>query len=713
MIIEAQKSNIELIGDIKEFKTGIDPKNLEFITTLLSSNLYSAPERSFIREIVSNAWDSHVEADNTNTPVLIKMDDDKRAITIRDFGVGLSPERFENIYCNIGSSTKRNSNDFIGGFGLGRFSALACTNVVYITSYYKGKAYYYIMTKDGNNITTNLVATLDTDEKDGVEVTIKGVPSMQPYYNSLEYIVFFPNIYVNGINADYINNTKIKRFTNFAVASRKMNFKLLLGNVLYSFDKSQISPKAQEFLNSINSTGIVVQFNIGEINITPNRESVIYTKETIAIIEDRIQKAKEEMYSIIRGVFNRDYTDLNTYRKLFDRYSYIDFIDNSTVEKYNSFNFRLTDIEDSNITYKGKDLSKDINLIYALCNMRSYGIKGIVNYHTFRKNISYYNTYLDSKSVSLKKEQKVTAYVRKYLEEKYNGYLVITECTLDEFKEYCLEKFDHLKDLADFDYLVEEAYNMMISNTTYIDFKTNQDFLNYKQELKDSADRTNIIRDVILYVYQEKYATKIVKRFNVLSEAIKYIKGIRNGVVISNIVSHDDKIPSVICSRGYVFIATSIPTLNELNKIHFTNRIDKDWVLNKDERLQIVYTVNKYFPKGNTLLSMTIPDNFPYKIKEYLNEIYEVYGTSYEYWDYACKTVKEEHPYWSYICKKVYEYLTKYKKVKDEFCLRTYLDDFSGQILDCYIMKSKLYRINFGSYVKLRSNKILKMLCRK
>ena len=44
MKIDARQSDIETFGDVKEFKTGIDPKNLEFITTLLSSNLYSSPE---------------------------------------------------------------------------------------------------------------------------------------------------------------------------------------------------------------------------------------------------------------------------------------------------------------------------------------------------------------------------------------------------------------------------------------------------------------------------------------------------------------------------------------------------------------------------------------------------------------------------------------------------------------------------------------------
>ena len=120
MIINADKGDVKVLGDIQEFKTSIDPKNLEFITTLLSSNLYSNPEQSFIREIVSNAWDSHVEAGTTDTPVIIRYkwgDNSSWEITIRDFGTGISPKRFKNIFCNIGSSTKRESNEFIGGFG--------------------------------------------------------------------------------------------------------------------------------------------------------------------------------------------------------------------------------------------------------------------------------------------------------------------------------------------------------------------------------------------------------------------------------------------------------------------------------------------------------------------------------------------------------------------------------------------------------------------
>ena len=143
MIIDTSQGDIEVVGDVKEFKTSIDPKNLEFITTLLSSNLYSDPEQSFIREIVSNAWDSHVEAGTTEVPVIVRFrkDGDYRHVTIRDYGVGLSPERFDTIFRNLGSSTKRESNAYIGAFGIGHLSPFACSNSVYVTSYNDGIAY--------------------------------------------------------------------------------------------------------------------------------------------------------------------------------------------------------------------------------------------------------------------------------------------------------------------------------------------------------------------------------------------------------------------------------------------------------------------------------------------------------------------------------------------------------------------------------------------
>ena len=120
MIVNNQVSHeAEYIGDIQENRVGIDKANIDFITTLLTSNLYSKPFESFLRETIANAYDSHLEAGTDKNIILLfeSKNEYTYTVSIRDYGTGVSPERFEKIYRNIGSSTKRESNDFIGMFG--------------------------------------------------------------------------------------------------------------------------------------------------------------------------------------------------------------------------------------------------------------------------------------------------------------------------------------------------------------------------------------------------------------------------------------------------------------------------------------------------------------------------------------------------------------------------------------------------------------------
>lgn len=733
MIINKERDNIQVLGEVKQIKTSIDPKNLEFITTLLSSNLYSKPEQSFIREIVSNAWDSHVEAGTTDTPVIIRFSHEDNwyyDITIRDFGTGLSQEKFEDLYCNIGSSTKRDSNAFIGGFGIGRYASLACKNTVYINSYYNGIVYKYVIVKSGNTITTNLVVQQPTDEKNGLEVTIKKISSsfITSFRDALDYIVFFPNVYVDGINTAF-NNVKIKKFNHFAVSSSNCDDKILLGNVLYPCNTTQLKNKeAKDFLDRIDYSGIVLKFNIGDLTVTPNRENIIYNNETIQIIEDKCKQAQAELDALVSPKLYKDYKDLYEYFRVLTTLLHYDPLNNTFCDKYSSRGYRVP-VDVDKLTINGYKLdNEELSFLRIFFSMRVPNFKGV-----FTRGMFYTGDKLPYKVSScvsmeapnilmLKGISKMSAAVKEWIRNKYSNYVIVLESSEEFFKNSVTSRIKDLQYCPNKDLLLKLMYEYFTSKVTVIDVNHDSDFLAYKEALKKQKVSAPTIKKFLLHIQQpNSYSTSI--EFSCLEDCIQYFKKRKRGCIL---LTMQDPIgwSDIANARGYTMIRARKDIYDVLLKVKPSWLVAKDYLLYKDPVIVKLHTIIHNFNAESRKEGIFMPSvyeatpmltSLPDNLKSAFRDIIATYGKYKNHTHYmgaACNNNIRIDPYTDSMCKKLASYYTQYTKLTKSLDLDT-TSQQDRILMAAVLTKTKVYRVNNKMYNDIKNNKLIKILCRK
>ncbi len=168
MIIETKTKNIKSQGIAKQKSCSIDTEDMRYIASLLRNN-YSNPMLATIREIIANALDvTKSKKVDIQLPTRIEPN-----FIVRDFGCGLSEEDMLGLYTKYGKSTKRDSNESIGGFGIGRFAPLSYTDSFIVRSVHKGHKHSYIIRVDEQDDTiVSQIESQPTKEADGIYIQV-------------------------------------------------------------------------------------------------------------------------------------------------------------------------------------------------------------------------------------------------------------------------------------------------------------------------------------------------------------------------------------------------------------------------------------------------------------------------------------------------------------------------------------------------------------
>src|SRR5690242_6346040 len=118
MIIQEQPLKVRMSADIEPSNFRIKASKKAF--EILSNGLYSHKIKAVVRELSTNAADSHAAAGKGDVPFKVHLPNNLEPyFYVKDEGVGLSPEQVNTIYTTYFESDKIESNDFTGCLGLG------------------------------------------------------------------------------------------------------------------------------------------------------------------------------------------------------------------------------------------------------------------------------------------------------------------------------------------------------------------------------------------------------------------------------------------------------------------------------------------------------------------------------------------------------------------------------------------------------------------
>lgn len=272
---------------------------------VLSDTLYKNKIGSIVRELSCNAYDAHVVVGKKDVPFSIHIPDAFEPwFSVQDSGPGLSPEDIKTVFTVYFQSTKDQSNDSIGAFGLGAKTPFSYTDQFTVTSVYAGQKSIYGMYITESGIPDyKLMMQTPTDEPSGVE--IKMSVKQSDYYtfrkeveNQLKYFTVKPNCNVTILwpVVDFFIDTPAYQLSKNA--GDQYGMYIIQGNVGYPVDVENLdsmSSVAKSVLNRFRYYGLRMIFPIGQIGVTASREGVEYTKETIKNIEQMLLKIDTEL----------------------------------------------------------------------------------------------------------------------------------------------------------------------------------------------------------------------------------------------------------------------------------------------------------------------------------------------------------------------------------------------------------------------------------
>lgn len=318
---------------------------------ILSSRLYANPVLAVVRELLTNAYDSHKASNNLSTPIQVHFPDylDPNFI-IRDYGTGLSKEDILEMYTTFFSSTKSDSNDFTGCFGLGSKTPFSYTSSFSVHSFFNGIKYFFVAIKKDGYPSIVCVREEETDEPNGLEIIIPTDNDGTFLLEANIYLRYIPEINIT-CNKEISRPRLIHELTNIKTYELPRTY---YNQATLFIKQGQNVYPAQEYItNEMTVTTLlkmmkknitVIEAPIGTLDITPSRESLSREGNNLTKIQEYIKETNKSLTNLLANdadmfkkidvttyleVLSEKYFDTKTEATLEEGYKHCGVIDDS------------------------------------------------------------------------------------------------------------------------------------------------------------------------------------------------------------------------------------------------------------------------------------------------------------------------------------------------------------------------------------------------
>ncbi len=297
IISNGPKSTLDAQG-IKG-SSGFAISNSAHMFSILSDGLYSDKIGAVLREIGCNANDAHIMVGKADVPFEVKLPNIlDSSFHVKDFGPGLDDHEVLNLYTTYGWSSKQNSNEVTGAFGLGSKSPFAYTDSFSICSAKDGiKRIYTAHKNDEGKPIVSLLSEGPSDAEwpTGVMVTFAVAPSDFREFIEKAGTIFcwfkvppsFTGASVSVARPEFM--TEGSNFTFGAPATAPQGrSRVVMANVAYPLVSQRLEitdPACRALLD----VGVTIFLPTGTVMPTPNREDLQYDKKTKVILSDLLK----------------------------------------------------------------------------------------------------------------------------------------------------------------------------------------------------------------------------------------------------------------------------------------------------------------------------------------------------------------------------------------------------------------------------------------